>query len=242
MMGMRETDSILPLNIRELGYIVDGKALLDNVTFLVPKSGLTAIIGPNGAGKSLLLRLCHGLIMPTHGDVQWSDDRGLGRSKRHAMVFQRPVMLRRSTSANIAHALAAQGHDRAEARTAEALARFGLETLKDRPARLLSGGEQQRLAIARAWALEPEVLFLDEPTSQLDPGATRQIEQIIAKLEQDGITILMATHDLAQARRLSRRTLFFNKGKLVEDATTDAFFTSAATAEAKAFVAGELLW
>ncbi len=129
-----------------------------------------------------------------------------------------------------------------EARTEAALARFGLEALAERPARLLSGGEQQRLAIARAWALEPEVLFLDEPSSHLDPGATRQIEQIITQLAAEGLTMLMTTHDFQQARRLAGRVLFLNKGRLVEDADTASFFTAPATPEARAFIAGELLW
>jgi tungstate transport system ATP-binding protein len=106
----------------------------------------------------------------------------------------------------------------------------------------MSGGEQQRLAIARAWALEPEVLFLDEPSSQLDPGATRQIEEIIASLAADGMTILMSSHDLGQARRLSERILFFNKGQLLEDTSADRFFAEPTTPQARAFIAGELLW
>ncbi len=106
----------------------------------------------------------------------------------------------------------------------------------------MSGGEQQRLAIARAWALEPEVLFLDEPSSQLDPGATRQIEDVIAALAAEGMTILMTTHDLGQARRLSRRILFLNRGRLVEDSPSETFFAAPASSEARAFIAGDLLW
>jgi tungstate transport system ATP-binding protein len=130
----------------------------------------------------------------------------------------------------------------ADRRADEALARFGLSELAGRPARLLSGGEQQRLAIARAWALDPEVLFLDEPSSQLDPGATRQIEAMIANLASEGMTIMMATHDLAQARRLCQRVLFFHRGRIVEDAPAERFWKEPATAEGRAFIAGDLLW
>jgi tungstate transport system ATP-binding protein len=158
------------------------------------------------------------------------------------MVFQRPVMLRRSARANIVHALGAVGMADASSRADAALARFGLAALADRPARLMSGGEQQRLAIARAWALEPEVLFLDEPSSQLDPGATRQIEEIIAALAAEGMTILMTTHDLGQARRLSQRILFLNRGRLIDDAPTEIVFAGKASPDARAFIAGDLLW
>ena len=238
-MAMRDITSILPLSVRELSFEADGKRLLDDVSFTLPKGGITAIIGPNGAGKSLTLRLCHGLLAPSAGSVRWQTDTG---RRRHAMVFQRPVMLRRSARANIMHALSAVGITEAASRADAALARFGLAALAERPARLMSGGEQQRLAIARAWALEPELLFLDEPSSQLDPGATRQIEQVIAALAAEGMTILMTSHDLGQARRLSQRILFLNRGRLIDDAPTEIVFAGKASADARAFIAGDLLW
>lgn len=240
---MREQASILPLVLDGLSFTADGKQLLDNVSFALPAGGVTAIIGPNGAGKSLALRLCHGLLLPTSGSVTWQVTDGVvAGHKRHAMVFQTPVMLRRSVRANLAHALAVTGAINTQAKIEAALERFGMEALAERPARLLSGGEQQRLAIARAWTLAPEVLFLDEPTSQLDPGATRQIEQLITSLAGEGMTILMTSHDLGQARRLSQRILFLNGGRLIEDAPTERFFKKPATAEARAFIAGDLLW
>ncbi len=239
---MRDVASILPLNVDGLCYEAGGKGLLDRVSFTLPRGGLTCLIGPNGAGKSLLLRLCHGLLTPSAGTIRWHNGGEAGGSKRHAMVFQRPVMLRRSARDNILHALRATGAGDASARTGEALQRFGLEALAGEAARLLSGGEQQRLAIARAWALRPEVLFLDEPTSQLDPGATRQIEEMVSVLVAEGMTILMTTHDLGQGRRLAGRVLFMNRGRIVEDARADRFFVAPATPEASAFIGGELLW
>ena len=236
---MRGTASILPLSAEGLIFEREGKRLLDEVSFALPKGGVTAVIGPNGAGKSLTLRICHGLIAPTAGLVRWAAE---PRAKRHAMVFQRPVMLRRSVLANLKHALQATGAADPSGQAGAALARFGLTHLAERPARLLSGGEQQRLAIARAWTLEPEVLFLDEPTSHLDPGATRQIEEAISRLAAEGMTILMTTHDLGQARRLSRRVLFLNRGRLVEDGEAARFFAEPTTPEARAFIAGDLLW
>lgn len=238
MNAVRQSESILPLHVEGLTFEREGKRLLDHISFVLPKGGITAVIGPNGAGKSLTLRLCHGLLEPTAGTVSWREAHH--RRKPHGMVFQRPVMLRRSVRANIDHAIRAHG---GSARSADAaLKRFGLSDLAARPARILSGGEQQRLALARAWALEPEVLFLDEPTSALDPGAARMIEEIIASLSAEGVTILLTTHDLAQARRLARRVLFFNRGRLVEDAAAPDFFAGPKTPEASAFLTGDLFW
>jgi tungstate transport system ATP-binding protein len=242
---MRDTTSILPLAAENLSFEAGGKRLVSEMGFSIPRGGLTAVLGPNGSGKSLTLRLCHGLIRPSAGRVSWGTENGvLAGAKRHAMVFQKPVMLRRSAGANIAHALAAAGTERAQRRerAQAALARFGLEAIADRPARLLSGGEQQRLAIARAWALRPELLFLDEPCSQLDPGATRQIEEMLAALKAEGVTLVMATHDMGQARRMADRVLFLHRGRLVEDSPAATFFAGPASEEGRAFIAGELLW
>lgn len=241
---MRDTPSILPMSAEALSFSAGGKILLDAVSFSLPQGGITALVGPNGSGKSLTLRLCHGLLTPTSGRVSWALPAGTGGWRRHAMVFQKPVMLRRSARANLLHALAAIGVDRAgrEARSDLALDRFGMAALAGRPARLLSGGEQQRLAIARAWAMAPQLLFLDEPTSQLDPGATRQIEEMLATLKAEGVTLVMASHDMGQVRRLADRVLFLNRGRLVEDAPTRRFFEAPASADARAFVAGDLVW
>lgn len=241
---MRETASILPLKAEGLGFSAGGAVLLADVGFTIPRGGATVVLGPNGAGKSLLLRLCHGLLTPTSGRVEWGTPRGLVAGvKRHAMVFQKPVMLRRSARANVIHALAAAGHGReAAARTDAALERYGLAPIAERPARLLSGGEQQRLAIARAAALQPEILFLDEPSSALDPGATRQIEEMLLAMKAAGTTLMMTSHDLGQARRLADRVLFINRGRLVENAPAADFFNRPATPEARAFIAGDLVW
>lgn len=232
------------MSAEALSFAAGGKILLDNVSFSLPGGGLTALVGPNGSGKSLTLRLCHGLLMPTSGRVSWAMPLGMAGWRRHAMVFQKPVMLRRSARANIVHALAAVGMDRRarEKRSDMALERFGMRDLAGRPARLLSGGEQQRLAIARAWAMAPEVLFLDEPTSQLDPGATRQIEEMLATLKTEGVTLVMASHDMGQVRRLADRVLFLNRGRLAEDTPTRTFFDAPTSGDARAFVAGDLVW
>ena len=165
------------------------------------------------------------------------------RPTRRAIVFQRPVMLRRSAAANIRYALAAAGVPRAErdARVAELLALVGLDGLGDRPARKLSGGEQQRLALARALAKEPQVLFLDEPTASLDPAATKAIEDVIRAVAARGIKVVMSTHDLGEARRLAGEIVLMHRGRVVESGPAEAFFAAPKTEEARRFVAGELL-
>jgi tungstate transport system ATP-binding protein len=237
--------SILPLTVARLGYAAGGTQLLHGLDFALPAGGMTIVLGANGAGKSLLLRLCHGLIAPNAGNVAYAMPGGRRDGvKRHAMVFQHPVMLRRSALANIVFALSAQGLDAATARrqAAAVLERFGLAALAGRPARRLSGGEQQRLAIGRAAALQPDLMFLDEPTAHLDPAATRQIESMLATLRAEGVTLMMTTHDLGQARRLADRILFLHRGRLLEDGPAGPFFAQPATAEARAFLAGDLIW
>lgn len=232
--------SILPLRIRDLGLHIRGRDLLTGVNADLMPGAPSVILGPNGAGKSLFLRLCHGLIAPTSGAVEWSGP----AARAHAMVLQRPVLLRRSARANIVHGLALAGLSRRErnSRADEVLERFGLSEIAPRPARLLSGGEQQRLAIARAFALAPQVLFLDEPTSALDPGATRAVEDMIGTIAREGTKIVMATHDLGQARRLAGEVLLFHGGRLREQTAAPAFFDAPKTPEAAAFLRGDLLW
>jgi tungstate transport system ATP-binding protein len=196
----------------------------------------TIILGANGAGKSVLMRLMHGLLAPSSGKISWNG------SGRQAMVFQRPVMLRRSALANVVYALELAGVTDAQQAAREALKEVGLAQLAHRPARILSGGEQQRLALARAWALHPEVLFLDEPTANLDPHATREIESLIRAFDAAGTKIVMSTHNLGQARRLGDEVLFIHQGRLVERAPVDRFFKQPASPEAAAFIKGELPW
>ena len=236
--------SILPLSVEGLTYVVRGRALVDGVSFQIARGRRTFIMGPNGAGKSLTLRFCHGLLQPTSGSVRWNGAIHANRRKRHAMVFQRPVMLRRSALANLSYALGLGDARRAErqARAREALDRFGLAALARRPARVLSGGEQQRLAMARAWVLDPELLFLDEPTSSLDPAATRAVEEMIGAFHADGMTIVMTTHDLGQARRLADEVLFMHHGRLLEHTPADEFFDRPRSEAARSFIKGELLW
>jgi tungstate transport system ATP-binding protein len=238
------TTHLLPLRLDAVSFCAGGRTLLADVAAELTAGPRTVILGPNGAGKSLLMRICHGLILPTAGTVCWSAPESATGPRRQAMVFQRPVMLRRSALANVSYALALAGvpHPLRMARANAALARVGLGGMAQRAARVLSGGEQQRLALARVWALEPEVLFLDEPTASLDPAATREVENIIDAIHRAGTKIVMTTHNLGQARRLGDEILFLHQGRLLERAPVDRFFKQPATAEAAAFIKGELPW
>lgn len=236
--------SVLPLKVDGLCFSAAGTPLIDHLSFTLEAGPRTIILGPNGAGKSLLLRLCHGLILPTEGTLSWGGINGTGARRAQAMVFQRPVMLRRSVAANVDYALALRRIPRAERRDKvdKALARTGLGDFARRQARVLSFGEQQKLALARAWAMAPQVLFLDEPTASLDPAATRAVETIIAAIHAAGTKIVMTTHDLGQARRLGDEILFLNKGRLIEKTPAAQFFDMPESEEAAAFLRGDLLW
>jgi len=236
--------SMLPLVLEGVGFDAGGRTIVDRIDLVLDAGPRTVVLGPNGAGKSVLLRLCHGLLAPSRGRVHWAQVERAGEARRQAMVFQRPVLLRRSVLGNLLFALAVAHVPRAsrEARARDALARVGLAGLGDRPARVLSGGEQQRLALARAWMLQPEVLFLDEPTANLDPGATREIEAIVQSIHASGTKIVMVTHNLGQAQRVADEIVFIDRGRIVERSAVDRFFARPATPEADAFLKGELPW
>jgi len=239
---MRAPTSELPLVLEDVSSRAGATALLEEINLTISPGAPTLIIGPNGAGKSTLLRLCMGLAKPSGGRISWGG-RTDARPARRAFVFQRPTMLRRSTGANVSYALAQAGLPRRERgrRTQELLHRVGLADLAARPARRLSGGEQQRLALARALARDPQVLFLDEPTANLDPAATRSVEEIVLNAAQSGIKVVMASHDLGQVRRLAGDVVFLARGRLVERAGVSEFFDHPASAEAQAFLHGDLV-
>ena len=234
--------TILPLRLDRVCYRAGGTRIIDDVSCELGAGIRTIILGPNGAGKSVLLRLCHGLLAPTSGAVHWNEGFTGEPRDRQAMVFQRPVMLRRSALANVTYGLKLRGYGAAKRRKRGEmmLDRVGLSNLADRPARVLSGGEQQRLALARAWALDPEVLFLDEPTASLDPAAARAVEEIIGAIHRGGTKIVMTTHNLGQAHRLADEILFLDHGRLVERAPAERFFQGPSSPEASAYIKGEL--
>lgn len=231
------------LEARGLSFSTAGARLIDDVSLAIAPGRRTVILGANGAGKSLLLRLLHGLERPSTGHVL-HHGRPLDRRARRAqaMVFQRPVLLRRSVRANLRFALSVCGlcgRQRAE-REAEALARARLTDLAHRPARLLSGGEQQRLAIARALAGRPEILLLDEPTASLDPASTQEIETLIEAATAEGVTVILVTHDLGQARRLGQDAVFLHAGRVAETGPAEHVLDRPHSGPARAWIDGRL--
>jgi tungstate transport system ATP-binding protein len=233
---------LFPLEARSLSYAVSGRRLLDDLSFQIGARPVTVVMGPNGAGKSLLLRLLHGLIEPTGGQILWGG-RPLSADlrRRQAMVFQRPVLLRRSVIANVAFALKSRGRASA-GRCMELLGHVGLQDHANSPARRLSGGEQQQLALARALAVEPDVLFLDEPTASLGPSATAAIEAIVTAAHRQGTKIIFVTHNIGQARRLADEVLVLHQGRLVEHGPAGEFFASPRSPEAQGYIEGRLVF
>lgn len=233
--------AMLPLEVGALGFAAGGTRLIDRVEFTIDEPGISVIMGPNGAGKSLLLRLLHGLLEPATGTIRWGGQPLDARARRRqAMVFQKPVLMRRSVAANIDFVLARGAGDR-RARRDAILREAGLYRQRRQPARLLSGGEQQRLALARALATDPEVLLLDEPCASLDSGTTLAIENRLQAAREQGLKIVLVTHDLGQARRLGDEILFMHRGRIVEQRPAAEFFAAPASAEARAYVAGKIV-
>ena len=215
---------------------------LRRVGLELQRGDFIALIGANGSGKTTLLRLLHGLVA-FDGTREVLDT-----TAAQVMVFQRPFMLRLSVVNNLHLALWLARVPRAEraARAEQALLRVGLSELRDRPARALSGGELQRLALARAWAVRPQILFLDEPTASLDPSAKKEVEALLAGFAAEGMTLVMSTHNLGQAKRLATRVVYLDQGAIRVDLPTDRFFSRVAGASsderADLFLKGELTW
>lgn len=233
---------MFPIRIRDLCFRPNGRPVLDGVDLELDDEGITMVLGPNGAGKSVLLRTLCGLVVPSAGAIDWG---GAGRPRLGVMmVFQHPMMLRASVLENVAIALKPLGVARKERhRRADAvLERVGLAGRRGDSARQLSGGEQQRLALARAWLTRPRLLLLDEPTASLDPSATGEVERIVREIRTDGTRILMATHNLGQATRLGDDVVFMSAGKIREQAPVQRFFSRPASEEARLFIQGELPW
>lgn len=228
------------LRVRGLTLTRGGCRLIGGLDLDLGATGCTVVLGPNGAGKTLLLRLLHGLAKPDGGLIDWA---GAAMKARQALVFQSPVLLRRSVAGNLDFVLRSRGLSRAEtaARRAALLGHVGLSRRAAQPARLLSGGEQQRLALARALATEPRILFLDEPTASLDPGSALQIEDIVGQAIHRGVRVVFVTHDLGQARRLADDVVFLHRGRVEEHAPARRFFAGPRSSAARAYLDGRIV-
>lgn len=232
----------LPIAFEDVSFTANGVTILDRINLMLMAGSPTVLIGPNGSGKTTVLRMAMGLLTPSGGRITWAG-RELHPPSRRAFMFQRPTMLRRSAAGNISYALkaAAVPGNLLDGRVDELLRMVRLDGLGGRPARRMSGGEQQHLALARALARDPAVLFLDEPTASLDPAATKSFEDVVQSIVAQNIKVVMSTHDLGEARRLAGEIVMLHKGRVIETATAISFFNAPQSAEARKFISGELL-
>ncbi len=228
------------LALRDASVAYGAVRAVQGATIEIRTGDFIAVVGANGSGKTSLLRLLNGTVAHT-GTRTAMRSGGI-----QSMVFQRPFLLRLSVLNNLRVALWLARRDataaRRDERSALALRRVGLTALRDRPARSLSGGEQQRFALARGWAVSPDILLLDEPTASLDPSAKKEVEALLASFAADGTTIVMSTHNLGQAKRLASRVVYMDRGRIDADLPTAAFFDSGANGRADLFLKGELPW
>jgi tungstate transport system ATP-binding protein len=227
------------LKLTNVSYSVDDTGLLHDISFAQASDGINAILGPNGAGKSLLLSLIHGVIKPNMGQVTWDDIPAHKTKLSRGFVFQTPIVLRRSVRANLAYPLKINGQHSQTAIDAM-LELSQLIPLADQPAASLSGGEAQRMALARALITRPKTLLLDEPCSNLDPASTKLIEAMIQQFVADGGSVFISTHDLAQAKRLADTVLFISAGQLLAQKTAKDFFDAPQTPQAQAYLRGDI--
>ncbi|WP_417669825.1 ATP-binding cassette domain-containing protein [Roseibium sp.] len=242
MTNSEPAPSPLPLSVRHLAFESGNTPILKGIDLDLGTDALTVLMGPNGAGKSVFLRLLHGLLTPSFGQVLWAGSTpGRTVRKQQALVFQKPVLLRRSVQANLNFALGLRPVANRRQILERALEDAGLQHMAKRPARVLSGGEQQRLALARALILQPKVLMLDEPTANLDPATTLAIEHAIARARTRGVKVIMITHDPHQARRLAEDVVFLHDGKIAEHTPAAEFFENPQSHAAKAYLAGDIL-
>ncbi len=233
---MTEVGDVL-LRLKHVSVRDGGKPLLSDINLEVRAGESIVVLGANGAGKTTLLKLCNGIVVPTQGTKQAPE------TCEQALIFQRPPLLARSVIDNVRFVLAMRGLTE-PARTEmarAALVACDLGDIETRHARLLSGGEQQRLALARAWACKPKLLLADEPTANLAPAATREVERLIQSVQAQGTTLVLTTHNVAQAKRLAHRILFLDGGRIVEDRPAADFFVSPQSAAARSYLEGESL-
>ena len=232
---------ISPIKIKNISILLNDRIILRNINCQINDKSITAILGPNGAGKSLLLQTINGLTPILNGEITYNlrqlDD---NIRKQQAMVFQSPTLLRRTVLGNMEFVNSINKNTNMSD-VKSILKKVGLEAFNNKPARLLSGGEKQRLSLARALLIQPKLLLLDEPTANLDPYSLKLIEDLISEENSKGTTIILTTHDMSQAKRLASDIIFINKGEILEQTQAKIFFKEPQTIEAKRYLTGEIL-
>ena len=237
----KKSKSLTPIVISNLSLLLGKTKILDKIKCNIYNETIIAVLGPNGAGKSLFLKTINGLTPVESGKIKFnSKEINYQIRKEIALVVQKPTLLRRTVLENMQFVLEKK-NKLSNLQIMNHLQRVGLDTFKDKPARLLSGGEQQRLSLARALLINPSLLLLDEPTANLDPYSLNLIEEIILDENKKGKTIILTTHDMGQAKRLAKEILFFNKGKLLEQTKAINFFKKPKTKEAQSYIDGKIL-
>lgn len=242
-MTLQGGPSRLPAVLKLLGCSVrfDQVLALDDVSLTIYQGERVALVGANGSGKTSLLRLLHGLV-PCSGGHREQPLSPQGVPWKQSMLFQKPFVLSLSARANVQLALWLQGEKRADVRRSKALQaldRVGLKQQAEQRATTLSGGQLQRLALARAWALQPDLLLLDEPTASLDPASKREVEALMTAFADDGLTLVFSTHNLGQVKRLAHRVVYMEEGRVGYDGSVAEFFGGSLPAGADAFVRAE---
>ena len=214
---------ILPLKINNLNYSVNGNNILKNINIVCEEPGITIIAGNNGSGKSTLLKLLHGLIDTEEEKITWNNDNNIKIKKYQSMVFQNPILLNRTVRENLEYIMKSNNKDRKNS-AEEVIGKMNIKNIAHISAKYISGGERQKVAIAMAIIRDPKIIFLDEPTSQLDPVYKNEIEHIISSLSNDGVKIFMTTHDISQIKRIGKEIIFIEKGKVLFQNKVKYFF------------------
>jgi tungstate transport system ATP-binding protein len=237
----KKSKSLTPIVVSNLSILLDEIKILDKINCKIHNESIIAILGPNGAGKSMFLKSINGLIGVESRKIYFNSREINDHIRKDmALVFQKPTLLRRTVLENMQFVLEKKNKI-SNLQITNLLQRVGLDIYKYKPARLLSGGEQQRLSLARALLINPSLLLLDEPTANLDPYSLNLIEEIILDENKKGKTIILTTHDMGQAKRLAKEILFFNKGKLLEQTKAINFFKKPKTKEAQSYINGKIL-
>ena len=206
--------NIFPLNIKNLNYMSKDKKILKDINLITSEKKITIIAGNNGSGKSTLLKILHGIIQHTSGTINWGEIPVHEVRKKQSMVFQNPILLNRTTFKNIMYVAKRKNIETNES-VDKIIKQLNLESIINIESKYLSGGEKQKVAIAMSIISNPKIIFLDEPTSQLDPVYKNEIENIITKLSENNTKIFMTSHDIAQINRIGKEIIFLDDGEII---------------------------